>query len=98
MRSVNWRGRAGKVLARLALGAALMAVLVVAWGATAVAIPVGQQFVPAQSPVVWPSVSAVGVAENTPVTVDAAEVALGGMLPNSEQLIAGKLYLYVSLH
>jgi DNA-binding SARP family transcriptional activator len=98
MRAVKTRGRAGKALARLALGAAVLVVLFMTWTSAAVAMPVGQQFVPTQTSVLWSAVPAGGAEESSPVTVDIAEVAPGDELSDPSQLTAKSLYLYVALH
>jgi DNA-binding SARP family transcriptional activator len=84
-------------VSRVALTGAAMTGLV-AWGSTAAAEPVGQQFAPTQSSIVWPAVTADGTAESSTVVVDVAEVAPGSELPDEAQLTSTQLYLYVALH
>jgi hypothetical protein len=72
--------------------------LVFAGSSAAFASPVGIQFVPLTSPVVWPATEADGTAHGSTVTVDTAEVALGSQLPGGVPLISNQRYFYVALH
>ena len=46
----------------------------------------------------WSAALGDGTTQSSPVTVDAAEVALGDELPDGDQLTAGQHYFYVALH
>jgi hypothetical protein len=74
------------------------AVLVIAGGSAAFATPVGTQFVPVATSVVWPATMADGTPESSTVTVDTAELAPGDQLPGGVQLTPGQNYFYVALH
>jgi hypothetical protein len=74
------------------------AVLVLAGSSPAFATPVGTQFVPVATSVVWPATMADGTLESSTVTVDTAEVAPDAKLPGGVQLTPGQNYFYVALH
>jgi hypothetical protein len=65
---------------------------------SAVALPVGRQFAMAGGTVAWSAALGDGTTQSSPITVDSAEVALGGELPDADQLTAGQHYFYVALH
>ena len=93
------RGRAGfSAVLRVALVVSAPVVLVLGLSTAAVALPVGRQFAPAPVHVAWNAALGDGTTQSSPVTIDAAEVALGDELPDGDQLTAGQHYFYVSLH
>jgi DNA-binding SARP family transcriptional activator len=93
------RGRAGfSAVLRVALVLSAPVVLVVGLSNTVLALPVGRQFAPTSGAVAWSAALGDGTTQSAPVTIDAAEVALGDELPDGDQLVADQHYFYVALH
>lgn len=85
------------VTARLVVVAVSVGVLLLV-GLPAGALPVGHQFTPVQSPLIWSAASADGTAQASTVTIDVAEVARGDELPATAGLRPSQSYFYVALH
>jgi DNA-binding SARP family transcriptional activator len=98
MRPVVTRGQAGRIAARFALAAGVLALLVLGWGGTASGDPYGRQFDLVHGPIVWNALPAGGTEQRSPVTLDVAELATGENQVDSIGLDPHQNYLYVAVH